>query len=173
LAITRQRKEELVKSYVEKLQSSRAIIVTDYRGLTVNELQALRRRIREAQGSYSVAKNTLAKLAIKEAGLPAIDDLFVGPAAISFCHEEVPAVARALTDFAKDHERFEIKGGLLGTQVLTQTAIKDLADLPPLEVVRAQLLGLISAPSSRLAGVVAGGLRQMVNVINAYAEQTQ
>lgn len=171
MAISRQRKEELVQEYVENLQRSRAIILTDFRGLSVNEMQALRRRVRDAQGGYAVVKNSLARLALEQAGYPAIDQMLEGPAGVSFCFGEVPAVAKTLTEFAKEYEVFAIKGGVMGNQVLSADAIKKLADLPPLEVVRAQLLGLISAPASQLAGVVASGVRQVVNVLNAYAEQ--
>ncbi|MFQ5614147.1 MAG: 50S ribosomal protein L10 [Anaerolineae bacterium] len=173
MPISRAKKEELVQEYVDHLQRSQAIIITDFRGLTVNELHALRSKIREAQGGYKVVKNTLAIRALREAGLPVDEELLTGPIAFGFCYDEVPGVAKALTDFAKDYEVFEIKGGLLGDQKLTPQSIKDLAALPPLDVIRAQLLGLLQAPASQLAGVVAGGVRQVVNVVNAYAEQGQ
>lgn len=171
MAISRAKKEELVSKYVEQLNDSKAIIITDYRGLTVPEVQALRARIREAEGSYAVVKNTLARRALEEAGLPVLDDLLTGPVGIGFCHQNVPAVAKAITSFAKDNETFGVMGGLMGDQLLDSDAIKTLAELPSLDVLRAQILGLLNAPASQLAGVVAGGVRQLVNVVNAYAEQ--
>ncbi len=171
MAISREKKEELVAGYVKQLSNSEAIIVTDYRGLTVPQLQELRGKIREADGSFSVVKNTLAGLALQQAGLPAIDDMLTGPIGIGFCGSNVPGVAKAITDFAKGNDKFMVKGGLMGQTILNEDAVKSLASLPSLDVLRAQILGLISAPASQLAGVVAGSVRQLVNVVNAYAEK--
>ena len=171
MAITREKKEELLANYVEQLNGSGGIIVTDYRGLTVPQIQELRSKIREAEGSFSVVKNTLARRALEEAGLPALDDMLTGPIGIGFCHNNVPGVAKAVTDFAKNNEAFSVKGGLMGNNVIDSDDVKQLADLPPLDVLRAQLLGLINAPATQLVGVVASGVRQVINVVNAYAEK--
>lgn len=117
-----------------------------------------------------IVKNTLAKKALHEIGLTDLDDLFEGPVAISFCYGDVPPVAKTLIDFAKDVELLEIKGAILDKAFLDEAAVQSLAKLPPLDVIRAQLIGIISAPASQLAGVVASGVRQVINVINAYAE---
>jgi large subunit ribosomal protein L10 len=171
LAISRKKKEELVASYVEKINSSEAMIVTDYRGLSVPDIQSLRAKIRDAEGSFLVVKNTLAIRALKEAGLPVDDDLFFGPVAIGFCGQNVPGVAKAITDFAKEQEVLKVKGGLMGNTVIGEADVKSLASLPSMDVLQAQLLGLITTPASQLVGVVAGGVRQVVNVVNAYAEK--
>jgi len=170
LAISREKKEQLVAGYVEKLQASEAVIITDYRGLTVPDIQELRGKIRDAEGSYVVVKNTLAKLAVEQAGLPAIDEMITGPVGIGFCASNVPGVAKVITDFAKDHETLTVKGGLMGETLLDEAAVKSLASLPSLEVLQAQILGLINTPATQLAGVVASSVRQVINVVNAYAE---
>jgi len=169
LAITRQKKEELIEQYVEQLNSSEAIIITDYRSLTVPDMQELRAEIRKAEGSFSVMKNTLIRRALEDTGFSVPEELLKGPVGIGFCSSNVPGVAKAITNFAKEHEALVVKGGLMGNQVIDEAAIKNLANLPPIEVLRAQILGLINAPASQLVGVVAGGVRQMVNVVNAYA----
>lgn len=171
MAISREKKEQLVAGYVEQLNKSEAIIVTDYRGLTVPQLQELRGKIREADGSFAIVKNTLAKRALEQAGLPTIDDMLTGPIGIGFCANNVPGVAKAITDFAKGNDKFVVKGGLMGSTIINDDAVKSLASLPSLDVLRAQVLGLINAPASQLVGVVAGGVRQLVNVVNAYAEK--
>jgi large subunit ribosomal protein L10 len=173
LAITRKKKEELLAGYLEQIKGSEAIIITDYRGLSVPDLQELRNKIREAEGSYFVVKNTLARRALDEAGLPKIDDLMTGPVGMGFCTNNVPGVAKAITDFAKTHEQLAVKGGLMGSTVIDEAAVKSLASLPSLDVLRGQLLGLINAPASQLVGVVSGGVRQLVNVVNAYSEKDQ
>lgn len=171
MAISREKKEQLVAGYVEQLNNSEAIIVTDYRGLTVVQLQELRGKIREADGSYAVVKNTLAKRALEQVGLPTIDEMLTGTIGIGFCASNVPGVAKAITDFAKGNETFVVKGGLMGKTIINEEAVKSLASLPSLDVLRAQILGLISTPASQLVGVVAGSVRQLVNVVNAYAEK--
>lgn len=171
MAITREKKEELVASYLEKLVDCDGIIITDYRGMTVPQVQELRAKIREAEGSYLIVKNTLAKRALQEAGLPSVDKLLTGTIGIGFCAKNVPGVAKAITDFAKGNEAMTVKGGVMGKSVITEAEVKQLASLPSLEVLRAQLLGVINAPASQLVGVIAGGVRQLVNVVNAYAEK--
>jgi large subunit ribosomal protein L10 len=170
MAISRDKKEQLVQDYVEQLNSSEAIIFTDYTGLSVAELQNLRSRIREAEGSFTVVKNTLVRRALEEVGLPLEDQMLTGPIGLGFCNQNVTGVAKAISDFSKDYDQLAIKGGLMGTKVIDEAAIKELASLPSIEVLQAQLLGLINAPASRLVGVVAGGVRQLVNVFNAYSE---
>jgi len=171
LAITRAKKEVLVQQYVEQLNGSEAIVFTDYRGLTVADLQLLRKKVREAEGSYSIVKNTLARRALSEVGLSVPNEMMIGPVGICFCQQNIPGVTKALTDFAKDHDLLVVKGGLMGDKVINEAAVKSLASLPPLEVLQAQLLGVINAPASQLAGVLSGGVRQLVNVFNAYSEQ--
>jgi large subunit ribosomal protein L10 len=173
LAITRAKKETLVSKYAHELNSSEAIIITGYRGLKVSELEQLRKKIREADGSFAVVKNTLAQRALSEAGLHIADDMLTGPVGIGFCHANVSGVAKAVVDFAKgSNDRMTVIGGLLGNRVIDEAAVKNLANLPTIDVLRAQLLGVINAPASQLVGVVAGGVRQLVNVFNAYAEKS-
>jgi len=118
-----------------------------------------------------LVKNTLIQRAIEKAGLPAIDDLLTGPVGIGFCASNVPGVAKALTDFAKRNDSLEVKGGLMGSTLLDQAAVKSLASLPSLDVLRAQILGLINAPATQVVGAIAGSVRQVVNVVKAYAEK--
>lgn len=171
MAILREKKEQLIAYYVEQIKNSDAIIVTEYRGLTVPQIQTLRNKIRAADGSFAVVKNTLARRALQEAGWPSIDNMLTGPIGIGFCARNVPGVAKAVTDFAKDNDALQVKGGLMGQRVINGDSVKQLASLPSLEVLRAQLLGLINSPASQLVGVVAGGVRQLINVVNAYAEK--
>lgn len=171
LAISREKKEELIGGYLDQLNVSEAVIITGYRGLKVSQVEQLRKKVREADGSFTIVKNTLAERALKEAGLPVVEEMLTGPVGIGFCRNNVSGVAKAITDFAKQNELLTIKGGLLGNRVIDEVGVKNLANLPSLDVLRAQLLGLINAPASQLVGVVAGGVRQLVNVFNAYAEK--
>ena len=171
MALTKAKKTELVQEYRELFGKSQALVLADYRGLSMNDLTALRGKVREVNGEFHVTKNSLAEIALKEAGLPAPGEFFAGPTAIGFAFSDPPSVAKAIVDFAKDSQFVTVKGGLLGDQVLTSADVEALASLPPLPVLQARLIGLIAAPASRLAGVVAGSVRQIVNVVKAYADK--
>ncbi|MCS6909150.1 MAG: 50S ribosomal protein L10 [Anaerolineales bacterium] len=171
MAITRERKAELLRDYDELIRKSQGMILFEYRGLNMKGMDPLRHKVREAQGELHVVKNTLALLALKQAGRPAPEDLFTATTAVAFAFSDPPAVAKVVTTAARESEFVKVKGALLGQNVLNAKDVEALADTPPLPVLRAQLLGLISAPASRLAGVVASGVRQVVNVVKAYADK--
>lgn len=170
MAITRQKKETLLAKYVEEMENSSAFFLTEYKGLGVNDMTVLRQQLREVDGSFSVVKNTIAKRALETVGFTGLDNLFQGPVGISFCHGEVPPVAKTLVEFGKSAEVVVLKGGILNGDAIEPASIKALAKLPPMDVIRAQLLGTISAPATQLVGVVASGIRQVINVVNAYAD---
>lgn len=173
MAISKERKEELLKEYAELIGKSEGLILVEYRGLSMKGMDPMRRKVREAAGELHVLKNTLALRALREAGRPAPDELFTQTTAVGFAFSDVPGVAKALTAIAKDSEFVKVKGALLGGQVLNAKQVEALSELPPLPVLRAQLLGLLSAPASRLTGVVASGVRQVVNVVKAYADKAE
>ena len=171
MAISKQRKEELLKEYAELIHKSQGMILVEYRGLNMKGMGPLRGKVREAAGELHVVKNTLAQKALASAGRKAPADLFTQTTAIGFAFSDVAGVAKALTTYAKENEFVKVKGALLGGQVLTIKEVQALADLPPLPIVRGQLLGLLSAPATRLTGVVAGGVRQILNVVKAYSDK--
>jgi len=171
LAISKERKREIVAQYVEWVNSSQALIVTEYKGLTVNDLSQLRKKLREVGGEFHIVKNTFAKLALDQAELPVQEGNFEGSTAISFAFEDAPAMAKAFMDFAKETEFIKVKGGYLEKTVLSPEEIKALAELPPLPVMRARLLGTIMAPASKLTRILAEPGRQVAAVLKAYAEK--
>lgn len=171
MAITKERKTELLEQYKTLIQKSQGIVLIEYRGLSMKGMDPLRRKVREASGELHIVKNTLALKMLQELGQPAPAELFSQTTAVAFAFSDPPAVAKALTSIAKDSEFVKVKGALLGGNVLNAKDVEALADLPPLPVIRAQFLGLLSAPASRLAGVVAGSVRQVVNVVKAYADK--
>ncbi len=173
MALTRERKEMLVRQFAEMAARSSAIIFTENQGLTVAEMTQVRRRVREAEGAYHVVKNTLLRLALAQAGLPVPDDLLRGPTAVSFCMGEVPPVAKALVEATKDLERLQIKGGILEGRVMDPEGIQALAELPTRDVLMAQVLGGIQGPARQVAGVVAGSIRQILNLLQARIEQLE
>lgn len=173
MAISKERKEQLIEEYTEQLKESKGIILADYRGLTMANMTAIRQTLRPIGARSHVVKNRLLALALEELGLSVPDEWLAGPTAVGFCFEDVPAVAKALRDAAREYEAFQIKGGLVGSSVLTADEVSAIADLPPLEVLLAQVLGTISAPAGQIAGVVASSIRQILNVVQAYIDKLE
>jgi len=173
LAISKEKKQELVKSYAEEFSRSQAAILTDYRGLPVAELNQLRNKMREVGSGYHVVKNRLVKLALREAGLPVPEELLQGPTAIGFCYEDAVAPAKVLTEYTKESKMLTIKGGILGERVIDAQAISSLADLPPRDVLLTQLLSGIQSPIAGLVNVLSSTLRGLVTVLKARADQLE
>lgn len=173
MAVSREKKEKLVSWYTDLFSRTRAAILTDYRGLTMAEINQLRNKLRETQSEYHVTKNRLVKLALKEAGLPVPEDLLEGPTATSFCFEEVPAVAKVLVNYSKESKTLVIKGGLLGDRIISADQVTALAELPPREILLAHVLGTIQAPASGVARALAGSIRSILYVLKARVEQLE
>jgi large subunit ribosomal protein L10 len=171
LAITKERKNEVMSLYKDWTSRSRALIFTEYRGLTMKQIDDLRGKIRDAGGEFHIVKNTLGKLALQDEGLPLAEGLFEGSTAVCFAFEDAPALAKTMTDFARTSEFLKIKGGYLDRRPISTDDIKALADLPPLPVMRAQLLGTLLAPASQLARTLAEPARMVAAVLKAYADK--
>ena len=168
MAITREKKKEIVAGYVDRMSNSQALILTDYRGLTVANMMDLRRRMREVDGQFQVVKNTLFALALQRAEIPVPAEQLDGPVAIGYCVDEVPPVAKALVDFAKESGGIlEIKGAILGTEFLDTASVQALADLPPREILLAQLLGSVQGPASSLVSTINAPMRELIQVLQA------
>jgi large subunit ribosomal protein L10 len=171
--VSREKKEKLVSWYTDLVSRASAAILTDYRGLTMADINQLRNKLRETQGEYHVIKNRLMKLALKEAGLPVPEDLLEGPTATGFCFEEAPAVAKVLLDFSKESKTLVIKGGLLGDRIISADQVTALAELPPREVLLAHVMGAIQAPASGMVRAIAGSIRGILYVLKARVEQLE
>jgi large subunit ribosomal protein L10 len=171
MAISKERKAEIIAEYITWVKRSQAMIVAEYKGLPMAEMDSLRSKMRDAGGEFHVVKNTLGQLAFKEAGLPLPEDFFEGSTVLGFAFEDAPAAAKMFTEYARTSEFLKIKGGYLGAQVMNSAQVKSLADLPPLPIVRAQLLGTLLAPASRLVRTLAEPARQVAAIVKAYAER--
>ena len=168
----RAEKKELVATLNQVFKTTGVIVVAHNKGLTVNQVNDLRNRMAQAGATVKVAKNRLAKLALDGTDASGIRDLFVGPTMVAYAADPVsaPKVAAA---FAKGNDKFVVLGGALGRIVLDAAAVKVLADLPSLDQLRGKLIGLIQAPATRIAGVLAAPGGQIARVINAYASKEQ
>ncbi len=170
LAISKKRKQELVATYRDLIQRHPGLFLAGFNGMSVKALDQLRRRIRESGGELHVVQNRLLALALKESGLSLPEAAFEGSTVVGFAGEDAIGVAKAMVEVARQSEALSVKAALLEGAVYDSRQVQRLADLPPLAVVRAQLLGLLQAPATRIAGALAGSVRQVMNVMKAYSE---
>ena len=168
-------KERLVAELTERLKSSQTLIVADYRGLTNAEIDALRGQLLEQGARFSVVKNTLTRRAAEAAGADALLALLEGPTAIAFLESggDPVAVAKALNDAARTTRILAIRGGLLEGKPLSAEEVEALAKLPSPEVVKAQVLGAITAPLTTVVALFNAPLQSLVGLIDARIEQLQ
>lgn len=172
MAITKERKETLVATYSDLLANTDGFIVTEYRGLTVAKLDDLRDKLRELSGTYTITKNTLFSIALKQNEWPVPADLLVGPTAVVFGNGNLPGAAKVVQTFQKDNSDFFIvKGGVLAGSVFGAKELEAIASLPTLDEIHAQLAGLIVQPAASLAGLLNSATSQVVNVIEAYLQE--
>ena len=165
----RAQKQDALEALKGVFNGAGAVVVTHYMGLTVAEMTDLRGRLRQEGAQLKVVKNTLAQKALAGVAGEAGDALFKGPVGIAFGPDPVSA-AKVVTQYAKDNDKFKVIGGILDqTTVLDQKAVSALATLPSLDQIRAQLIGLIQAPATKIAGVLQAPAGQLARVVGAYA----
>ena len=164
----RSQKAESVASLNAVFNEVGVVVITRNLGMTVAQSTALRVKMRDAGAVYKVAKNSLAKLAIKDTQYEGLDEMLVGPTALATSVDPV-AAAKAVVDFAKTTDKIEIVGGAMGTQVLDDAGIKALASLPSLDELRARLVGLVQAPATKIAQLSTAPAAKLARVFGAYA----
>ena len=147
-------KQQVVVELVEKLKSAAAGVLVDYCGLTVEEDTNLRNKLREAGVDYKVIKNTITRFAIKEVGFEELDDVLNGPTSLAISTDDPVAPAKIISDFAKDNDKIEIKGGFLDGKVITLDEVKTLASTPSRDTLLAKIMGSLNAPVSSLVRVL-------------------
>ncbi|MBL4588894.1 MAG: 50S ribosomal protein L10 [Alphaproteobacteria bacterium] len=167
MGLSRAEKEQVVATWNERFQNSEMVVVTQYAGSTVSEMQELRGSLRENGAEYKVLKNKLAKLAIKGTKFEHLNDMFTGPTGIAISTDPV-AAAKVTQKFADSHKKFLIIGGALGEKTLDVAAVEALSKLPSLDEIRGTLVGLIQAPATKIAGVLQAPAGQLARVCGAY-----
>jgi large subunit ribosomal protein L10 len=168
-------KERVVEQLAERLRSTDTLMVADYRGLTMPQIDELRSRLLEAGARFTVVKNTLTKLAAEQAGATSVLELIEGPTAIAFLEadSDPAAVAKVLSETARAHDVLVIRGGLLEGDLVGDAEIKRLASLPPADVLRAQLVGAVAGPLTTVVGLFTAPLRDFVGVLDARIRQLE
>ena len=176
MPISKERKQELVASYVDTLNDCDGFIIVKTQGLSVSQVQGLRNSIREQNGQYIVAKNTLMRKALETANWIVPDDLLVGPIAIIFGRDNMPGVSKALLKHIEEQEfdeRMQVSGGVMMGDLLDAQQIDDISKLPTLDELRAQLAGLVISPAQDLVNALHQATGGVVNVLQAYLDKQE
>lgn len=166
-------KKQIVEEIKEKVNKAQSVVLVDYRGLNVEEVTELRKKYREAGVDYKVYKNTLMRFAFKDAGFEEFTKFLTGPNAIAFCYDDPVAPAKITNEFAKEHKNLEIKSGIVDGKIISLDEIKELAELPPREVLIAKVLGGLNGPITGFVNVLQGNIRNLVYALNAIKEKQE
>lgn len=171
--MNRTEKEEVIGELHAKMAKARAAIVAEPRGLNVETITALRKKLRDNQVEYRVVKNTLAARAAKGTPVEVVADKFVGPTAIVMSYGDVVAPAKLLAEFMKDRENFTIRAAVVEGKLVDAKGVAALAKLPGLNELRAQILGMITQPATKIARIVGTPAQQLARVLGARKEQLE
>ena len=169
----RPEKVQAVADIKERIEGAQAVFLAEYAGLSVKDQQALRRELRANDAEFKVVKMTLAQRAAGDLEIDSLDDLLLGPTALAFADGDPVGAAKVLKDFAKGHDVFVIKGGLLGVDFLSPEKIAELADIEPREVLLAKIAGAMKAPMANLAGLLAALPRNTASVLQQLLEKKE
>lgn len=165
------RKTAEIDLLVDRLERSQMTIVTDYRGLSVAQLQDFRSRVKPADAEFRVTKNTLLRIAAERVGIEGLDEHLEGPTAVLFAFGDVVAPAKAVSDFARSTRIMTVKTGVMNNQVLSAAEVEAIATLPPREELIGKLVGMLASPMARVVGVLGGPARSVAYLANARIEQ--
>jgi large subunit ribosomal protein L10 len=171
LAITKEQKGEILQGYIEMLAKAQGLVVSEYRGMTMSSFNNVRKALRGVNGSYTVTKNTLLKIALRENGFAAPDDLLLGPIAVAVAYIDVAKVAKTMLDAAKADEKLILKGAIMGKTVYQSAQIEALSTMPTLEGARASLVGTLQQPASRFVGLLAQPAQGLAAILKAYSDK--
>jgi len=171
LAKSKQQKEAMLAQYIEWLDKSQAVVLVEYTGVTMKDLDGIRAKVREVGGEFHIVKNTLVKLALEKAGYTVPADYTLKSTALGFATHDVAGFTKTLTEATRNMEAIKIKGGFMGRETLNPAQVKALASLPPLPVIQAQLLGMLSAPAGTLVRTLAEPGRRVASVLKAYSDK--
>lgn len=165
--LNKAQKQELVRDFNERFKANPSLFVVEYKGLSVKDMEKLRRRLKKARADFRVTKNSLLKIASRGTEIEKIKDLFDGPTAIAICNENPVSVAKVFTESIKELPILKLKGGIVEGKIIGINEVSKLSQLPSREVLLAQLLGLLSSPISNLMGTLMELQRRLLYVLNA------
>jgi large subunit ribosomal protein L10 len=172
LAITKEQKGEILQGYLDMLQKAQGMVVTEYRGMSMKNFNAIRKTVRGIDARYTVTKNTLFKIALRETGFAAPDDLLVGPVSVAIAYADLGKLAKAMIDAAKTDDKLILKGGIMGDSVFRgDKELEILSTLPSLEQARASLIGTLQQPAVRLVSVLNQPAVGLAAILKAFTDK--
>jgi large subunit ribosomal protein L10 len=164
-------KAQTIDDLASQLTSADLIVLTDYRGLKVSDLQDLRSNLRPIDGEFRIAKNTLTRIAAQRAGIEGLDPMLEGPLALGIAKGDIVAFAKVLADFARTSRMLEIRGGVMDNRFISAKDVESISSMPSKEILQGKLLGLLQTPMNLLAGVLGGPSRSLAYLLRARAHQ--
>lgn len=164
-------KAHTIDELSEQLANAKLIVLTDYRGLRVSDLQDLRTNLRKSGGEIRVAKNTLTRIAAENAGIAGLEPYLEGPLALGIASDDIVAFTKSLSDFARTSRILTIRGGVLDKNFITAEQVEAISTLPSKEALQAKLLGLLQSPLARTVGVLSGPSRSIAYLLQARADE--
>lgn len=173
MAISKERKTELITGYDELIKKSQAVIITTYAGMNMVQFNKVRAQIRDVKAEFHVTKNTLIARTFKEAGYNVPEEWLKGSTAVSFCFGDPPAVAKVMGQLANEIDKLKIIGGVVGGQTVDLVGVKELATLPSIDVIRAQLIGVISGPAAGIVGALNAAIGGVMFALQAHIDKEQ
>jgi large subunit ribosomal protein L10 len=171
LAITKEKKSEILQGYMDILAKAQGMVITEYRGMGMKNFNAIRLVMRQNQGGYTVTKNTLFKIALTENGFAVPEELLVGPTAIAIAYGDIGGLTKALLARKKDDELLILKGAIVGNTVYRADQLEALSTLPSLEQARANFIGTLQQPASRIIGLLAQPAQGLAALLLAYSDK--
>jgi len=154
----------------DRFENANMVILTDYRGLSVAQMQEFRGKLRPSEGEFRVSKNTLVRIAAERAGVEGLEGYLEGPTAVVFAMGDIAGAAKAVSDFARSSRILEVKAGVMNNQVMTPADVEVISSLPPREELLGKLVGMLASPMARTVGVLGGPSRSMAYLVNARME---
>ena len=169
--LTKEQKQKYISDIASQFENSKAVMVTHYQGLTMTQLDDLRAKMREHGIVFKITKNRITKLALEKTKCKDLTDLFTGPTAVAFGEDAIMS-ARILSKFAKDNENLKLIGGIMNNEVLDQAGVQNVASLPTLDEARANIVGILNAPASKLISILLAHSEKMSS-LTAENSETQ
>jgi large subunit ribosomal protein L10 len=173
LAITREQKGDILRTYVDMLTKAKGFVVTEYRGMSMKNFNTLRASLRPIKGRYAVTKNTLFRLALQETGFAVPEDMLLGPIAVAIAYEDIGTVTKAILARAKEDELLVLKGAVMGQTIFRKDQLEALSTLPTLDEARATLIGTLQQPASRIIGLLTQPAQGLAALLQAYSDKQQ
>lgn len=174
MAVTKEKKGEMLESYLKMLSNAQGLVIAEYRGMRMKNFNLTRAAFRGVKGSFNVTKNTLLKIALREMGFAVPEDLLIGPTAIAVAYGDLSALTRAVMTRAKEDELLILKGAIMGQTVFRGAAqIEVLSTLPTLSEARASLIGTLQQPASRIIGLLSQPAQGLAAILKAFTDQQQ